>query len=507
MIEHSVSQESINSGAIVTFTIFFLASLFVTIWASKRSNSKRDFYIADQKFNGLTNGFAIAGDTMSAASFLGLTGLIFVAGFDTLIFITSLIVSWLVVLILVAEKLKKLGAYTLADVIARRLSNKPIRILCSISALTILVPYLLAQMVAAGALVQAMFGIPYPQGVICVGVLITFYVGFGGMLATTWVQIIKAVLLLSGGTLLAFGVLQNYDFSIPELLETVLNKHPAGINVLMPGGFFRDTVSVFSLSLAFVAGTAAMPHVLMRFFTVPDPQQARKSALVAFLLITYFQLLVVVVGLGSVANLIGNPDYYLGGTSVVGGSNMVAIHLSKTIGGDVFMGFISAVAFVTIIAVVSGITLSAGATVSHDLCSQVFNQEEMSDHVERWISRTTVVLFGVVGVLGGILLEGQNVAVLATLPLVIGASTNFPLMILAIYWEGLTTRGALYGGYAGLFVAMFLLVLGPNIWVAILGQESPIFPFAYPTVFSLGIALLFCWWFSKTDNSGNTKRD
>ena len=444
---------------------------------------------------------------MSAASFLGLTGLIFVAGFDTLIFIVSLVVSWLVVLILVAERLKNLGSYTLADVLTYRLSNRPIRILCSICALTILLPYLLAQMVAAGALVEAMFGLQYQQGVICVGVLITIYVGFGGMLATTWVQIFKAVLLIIGGTLLAVGVLQNYNFSILGLLVAVVNKHPSGVDVLNPGGFFDDTISIFSLSLAFVAGTAAMPHVLMRFFTVSDSKQASKSALVAFLLITYFQFLVIIVGLGSIAELIGNAKFYLGGTNVVGGSNMVAIHLSKVIGGDIFMGFIAAVAFVTIVAVVSGITLSAGATVSHDLFSQVFNGGRKSERLEFWISRITVLCLGFVGVSVGILLQGQNVAILATLPLVIGASTNFPLMMLAIYWKGFTTRGALYGGYAGLFSAVLFLVLGPNVWVAILGQKHPIFPFAYPTVFSLGLALLFCWWFSLTDKSARAKQE
>lgn len=490
---------SVNPSSIITFLLFLVLTLFITSWAAKRTKSKDDFYVAGGNISGLQNGFAIAGDTMSAASFLGLVGLFFVVGFDAMFFITGIVVSWLVVLVVLAERLKNLGSYTFADAVTYRLSQKPVRILSAICALTIMIPYLLAQMVAAGSLVESLFGISYAQGVIIVGILMTIYVTFGGMMATTWVQIVKAVLLLLGGTILAVGVLAKFGFSFPSLISTAVAVHPAGPQLLEPGGLYTDTISIISLSLAFIGGTAAMPHVLMRFFTVPDSRQARKSAVIALGLIAYFQLVVVVIGLGAVALLIGNTAYSNGGVEIVGGSNMAAIHLSQVIGGDVFMGFISAVAFATILAVVSGLTLSAGATISHDLYSNVMRKDKCTEAQELWISRITVVVLGILGVYLGIMLEGQNVAILATLPLAIGASTNFPLLLLAIYWGGFTTRGALYAGYAGLSSVVIMLILGPNVWVSILGNEEAIFPYAYPTLFSMSICFLFGWWFSTSD--------
>ena len=412
---------------------------------------------------------------MSAASFLGLVGLVYVVGFDALYFIVSLVVSWLLVLIVIAERLRNLGSYTFADTISYRLSRKPIRILSATCALAILIPYLLAQLVAAGSLVEGLFGLNYTQGVLIVGVLMMIYVAFGGMMATTWVQIVKAILLVGGGTVLALGVLAVFSFNPARLLASALEAHPLGNDLIAPGGLYKDIISVVSLSLAFIGGTAAMPHVLMRFFTVPDAVQARRSAAIAVGLIAYFQIIVLIIGLGAVVMLVNNPEYSTGGTGIVGGSNMVAIHLAQYIGGDVFMGFISAVAFATILAVVSGITLSAGATVSHDLFSNVIRQGKCSESEELFIARITVLVLGVLGMCLAIVFEGQNVAILATLPLAIGASTNFPVLFLSMYWGGLTTRGALYGGYAGLFLAVLLIILGPNVWVNVIGFEKAIF--------------------------------
>ena len=489
-------ERPVNMPAVITFILFMVLTLLITTWAARRTRTRKDYYVAGGKITGLQNGFAIAGDTMSAASFLGLVGLVYVVGFDALYFIVSLVVSWLLVLIVIAERLRNLGSYTFADTISYRLSRKPIRILSATCALAILIPYLLAQLVAAGSLVEGLFGLNYTQGVVVVGVLMMIYVAFGGMMATTWVQIVKAVLLVGGGTVLALGVLAVFSFNPARLLASALEAHPLGNDLIAPGGLYKDIISVVSLSLAFIGGTAAMPHVLMRFFTVPDAVQARRSAAIAVGLIAYFQIIVLIIGLAAVVMLVNNPEYSTGGTDIVGGSNMVAIHLAKYIGGDVFMGFISAVAFATILAVVSGITLSAGATVSHDLFSNVIRQGKCSESEELFIARITVLVLGVLGMCLAIVFEGQNVAILATLPLAIGASTNFPVLLLSMYWGGLTTRGALYGGYTGLFLAVLLIILGPNVWVNVIGFEKAIFPYAFPTLFSMGTCFIFCWYFA-----------
>jgi cation/acetate symporter len=497
----------VNIPAVITFVLFMVLTLFITTWAARRTRSRKDYYVAGGEITGLQNGFAIAGDTMSAASFLGLVGLVYIVGFDAIYFIVSLVVSWLVVLILIAERLRNLGSYTFADAISFRLSRKPIRILSASCALAIMIPYLLAQLVAAGSLVEGLFGFSYTHGVIIVGVLMMIYVAFGGMMATTWVQIVKAVLLLGGGTALAIAVLYNFNFNAGAMLKAAAAVHPKGDELLQPGGLYTDFISALSLSMAFIGGTAAMPHVLMRFFTVPNAVQARHSAAIAVGLISYFQIIVLIIGFGAVALLINNPEFSTGGTNVIGGSNLVAIHLAKYVAGDVFMGFISAVAFATILAVVSGITLSAGATVSHDLFSNVIRKDHCSEAEELLISRITVVVLGILGMYLAIIFEGQNVAILATLPLAIGASTNFPLLILSMYWGGFTTRGAVIGGSAGLMMVVTLIILGPNVWVKVMGHEKAIFPYAYPTLFSMSVCFLFGWFFSITDKSAQAKKE
>lgn len=492
---------TVNFASGATFALFLILTLFITHWAARRTRSRKDFYAAGGRLGGLQNGFAIAGDTMSAASFLGLVGLIFLIGFDALLFIVSLVVSWLVVLVIIAERLRNLGSYTFADAISYRLSGKPVRILSAVCALSIMLPYLLAQLVAAGALVEGLFGLSYRQGVVIIGTLMMIYVIFGGMTATTWVQIIKAVLLVGGGTLLALGVLLHFRFNLGGLTQAAVEAHPRGLALLRPGGLYNDMISVASLSLAFIGGTAAMPHVLMRFFTVPDAAQARVSAAVALGLIAYFQVVAIVLGLGAVVALTDNPEYARAGTDIAGGSNMAAIYLARVVGGDVFMGFISAVAFATILAVVSGITLAAGATVSHDLYANTLCKGASNESRELWIARATVLVLGVIGIGLAFVFQGHNVAILATLPLAIGASTNFPLLLLSMHWGGFTTRGALAGGCAGLLLATSLLILSPTVWVQALGFAEPVFPYAYPTLFSMGAAFLFAWVFSITDKS------
>ena len=492
---------NLNYPAIASFVLFIIATLFITAYAARRTRSKKDFYVAGNTIGGLQNGIAISGDYMSAASFLGLVGLLFIGGYDTIFFIVNLILSWAVVLFLIAEKLRNLGSYTFADAVSVRLAARPIRILAATGTLAVAVPYLLAQMVAAGTLVESLFGLSYVQGVLIVGVLITIYVTFGGMIATTWVQIIKAVLLVGGGTILCVGVLITFNFNINSLASQAVDTHPQGLAIMQPGLLYPDLVSVVSLSLAFIGGTAGLPHVLMRFFTVPNGIQARRSAAWAMGIISYFQLIVLIIGLGAIVLLTDNPEFTSGGLKVTGGSNMAAIHLSQIIGGNIFMGFICAVAFATILAVVSGLMLSAATTISHDLFAGVIRKGLCTNVEELRVSRLTVVLLSMTGILLAIQFKGQNVAVLATLPLVIAASTNFPVLFLFMYWKGFTTRGALFGGYTGLFLAAGLIITGPAVWVNVLGYAEPLFPYTYPTLFSMGAGFLFAWFFSITDKS------
>ncbi len=494
-------EQELNYPAITSFLLFIIATLFVTAYAARRTRSRQDFYVAANTIGGLQNGIAISGDYMSAASFLGLVGLLFLGGFDTIYFIVNLILSWAVVLMLIAEKLRNLGSYTFADAVSVRLASRPIRVLAATGTLAVAIPYLLAQMVAAGTLVESLFGLDYIQGVLIVGVLMTVYVTFGGMIATTWVQIIKAVLLVGGGTILAVGILFTFDFNVNELAGLAVNKHPEGLAIMQPGLLYPDIVTVISLSLAFIGGTAGLPHVMMRFFTVPDGVQARRSAAWAMGIISYFQFVVLIIGLGAIVLLTDNPEFTSGGLEVIGGSNMAAIHLSQVVGGNIFMGFICAVAFATILAVVSGLMLSAATTISHDLYAGVIRKGSCTDAEELRVSRLTVVMLSIVGILLAVLFKGQNVAVLATLPLVIAASANFPVLLLFMYWRGFTTRGALFGGYTGLLLAVSLIILGPTVWVNVLGHEAPVFPYAYPTLFSMGACFLFAWFFSITDNS------
>lgn len=488
-----------NSAAL-TFLAFVASTLLITHWAARRTRSRSDFYAAGGRITGVQNGFAIAGDAMSAASFLGLIGLTFTAGYDVLYFIVSLGLSWAIVLLFVAERLRNLGRYTFADAVCLRLEARPIRSFAALTTLAVAVPYLIAQLVAAGTLVQQLFALSYVQGVVAVGVLMTIYVTFGGMIATTWVQIIKAVLLVGGGVVLLVCVLAQFDFNVAAMFRRAVEVHPRGLALLRPGGLYGgDMITVLSLSLAFIGGTAGLPHVLMRFFTVPDAREARQSAALGLGLVCSFQLVVFLTGIGAIALLANHPVYSPDGINVVGGSNMVAIHTAREVGGELFMGFIAAVAFATILAVVAGLTLSVAATISHDLYASVLRHGQSNEIEELRVSRATAILLGVLGVGLALLFEGQNVAVLATLPLAIAASSCFPVLLLVMYWRGLTTRGALAGGYTGMAASVGLVVLGPSVWVGAFGFDEPLFPYAYPTLFSMPLAFLLAWWFSRTD--------
>ncbi len=478
----------INSSAIAVFVVFVALSLFITWWSARRTHSAGEFYTAGGQITGFQNGLALAGDFMSAASFLGLTGLAFIGGADTMLFTVAITVSWAFILFAFADRMRNLGRYTFADVVAYRLQPERMRILAATGTLAVAIPYLIAQMVGAGSLIETLFGLPYLSAVLIVGSLMTIYVVFGGMLATTWVQVTKAVLLLSCGTILLLLALAKFGFDFNALFEQAAEAHPRKADVLKPGGLYNDPISVLSLALAFICGTAGLPHVLMRFFTVPDAKQARRSIGYAVVFIGYFQIAIVIIGFAAISLLSGHPEYVDESGRIAGGANMVAVYLSRQVGGDVFFGLISAVAFATILAVVAGILLSASAAVAHDFYSRVIRRGEISDEAEVRVSRWATVVIGALAIGLSLLFKNVNVAVLSTIALAVAASVNFPAIFLVLYWKNLTTTGAVAGGLTGLVVAVVLIVLGPTVWVNVLGNEAPIFPYAYPTLFSVAAA-------------------
>lgn len=498
---------SLNFSAIIMFLLFVFATLCITLWAAKRTHTAKHFYTAGGGITGLQNGLAIAGDYMSAASFLGISGLVYMKGYDGLIYSIGFLVGWPVILFLIAEPLRNLGRYTFADVASYRLAQAPVRILAAFGTLATVTLYLIAQMVGAGTLIQLLFGLPYETAVITVGVLMMLYVVFGGMLATTWVQIIKAILLLSGATFIALAVLFLVDFNFETLFRKAVATHKDGIAILSPGGLVADPISALSLGIALMFGTAGLPHILMRFFTVPDAKQARRSVFFATGFIGYFYILTFIIGFGAIVLVSNNPVYLDEAGALIGGNNMAAIHLSHAVGGDMFLGFISAVAFATILAVVSGLTLAGASAISHDLYASVVLKGNHGERREMRVSRGATVVLGIVAILLGILFEQQNIAFMVGLAFAIAASTNFPILLLSMYWKKLTTRGAVIGGYAGLVSAIVLVVLGPTVWVKVLGYVEPIFPYEYPALFSVTAAFLGIWFFSITDTSARARRE
>jgi len=503
VIDGVARKQPVNFTAISMFVLFVVGTLFITYWASKRTKSAKDFYAAGGNITGFQNGLAIAGDYMSAASFLGISALVFASGFDGLIYSIGFLVGWPIILFLIAERLRNLGKYTFADVASYRLKQKPIRSLSAIGSLMVVLIYLIAQMVGAGKLIQLLFGLDYNTAVMGVGLLMILYVTFGGMLATTWVQIIKAVMLLSGATFMAFMVLKMFSFSFEALFVKAVEVHENGIDIMAPGGFISNPIDAISLGLALMFGTAGLPHILMRFFTVSDAKEARKSVFYATGFIGYFYILTFVIGFGAIVLVSTNPEFLdpIGG--LLGGNNMSAIHLAKAVGGDIFLGFISAVAFATILAVVSGLTLAGASAVSHDLYANVFKKGKSNEKNEIRVSKITTVILGLIAISLGILFEKQNIAYMVGLAFAIAASTNFPVLFLSMFWRGLTTRGALIGGSLGLFTSVILVVLGPIVWVDILGNTDPIFPSIYPAIYSISLAFLATWFFSVTDKSIN----
>ena len=503
-------KRELNVAAIAMFLVFIVGTLGITYWAAKRTKSASDFYTAGGGITGFQNGLAIAGDYMSAAAFLGVSGLIYMNGFDGVIYAVSFLVGWPVILFFMAEKLRNLGKFTFADIAAYRLAQKEIRTLAAFGSLSVVILYLIAQMVGAGKLIQILFGMEYEYAVFMVGALMIIYVTFGGMLATTWVQIIKAVLLLSGVSFMAIMVLWHFGFNFESLAQTAVNNHAKGEEILKPGGFLSDPVSAISLGMALMLGTAGLPHVLMRFFTVGNAKEARKSVVYATGFIGYFYLLIAVVGLGGIVYLMDpnvNSAYLDAAGKLIGGNNMAAVHLAQATGGSIFLGFISAVAFATILAVVAGLALAASNSIAHDLYAIVIRKGQATDAEEMKVSKRTVIIIGIVAVLLGFAFENQNIAFMVGLAFAVAASANFPILILSIYWSKLTTRGAFIGGFIGLLTAVILVVLSKTVWVTIFGFETAIFPYTQPALFSILAAFIGIWFFSITDKSARAEED
>ncbi len=478
-------SETINLAAVSLFLLFVAATLGITYWAARHTHTAKGYYAAGGGITGFQNGLAIAGDYMSAASFLGISALVFSVGYDGLIYSIGFLVGWPIILFLLAERLRNLGRYTFADVACYRLQQRPIRLMAACGSLAVVLLYLIAQMVGAGKLIQLLFGLPYAYAVVMVGVLMVIYVSIGGMIATTWVQIIKACLLLGGATVLSFLVLFHLDFSLSALFTAAVSTHEQGMAIMAPGTLISDPVSAISLGLALMFGTAGLPHILMRFFTVPDAKQARRSVFYATGCIGYFYILTFIIGFGAIVFVSANPQFKDAGGALLGGNNMAAIHLSQALGGNLFLGFISAVAFATILAVVSGLTLAGAAAVSHDLYAHCLKRGTATEENEIMVSRLATLALGLAAIALGVLFEKQNIAFMVGLAFAIAASANFPVLFFAMFWEGLTTRGALIGGWVGLVSAVSMVILGLIVWVDILGNSEAIFPYKYPALFSM----------------------
>ncbi|WP_338414193.1 cation acetate symporter [uncultured Sphaerotilus sp.] len=545
------AKQETNWTAIGMFAVFVAGTLYITKWAAAKTKSAADFYTGGGGITGFQNGLAIAGDYMSAASFLGISAAVMASGYDGLIFSIGFLVGWPVITFLMAERLRNLGKFTFADVAGYRFKPGPIRAFAASGTLVVVAFYLIAQMVGAGQLIKLLFGLEYWMAVVIVGALMMVYVLFGGMTATTWVQIIKAVLLLSGVTFMAIMVLAQFGFS-PEALfakgvavktaiavnakaaavagaaasaaaamtpeaasaasmamakAEAMNPEKTGLALMGPGGFIKDPISAISFGMALMFGTAGLPHILMRFFTVPDAKEARKSVFWATTWIGYFYILIFIIGFGAITLVLTNPEYANVAKGVINGgagtANMAAVLVAKAVGGNVFYGFISAVAFATILAVVAGLTLSGASAVSHDIYATLIKKGKADSNAELKVSRITTLCLGVLAVTLGIAFEKQNIAFMVSLAFAIAASANFPVLFMSVLWKDCTTKGAVAGGFLGLFSSVALTVVSPSVWEVTLGNPkgSAWFPYSSPALFSMTIAFVTIWIVSLMDRS------
>ena len=503
-----VEKQPINVSAIAMFMIFVLATLGITKWAAGKTKTTADFYTAGGGITGFQNGLAIAGDYMSAATLLGITSMVYFKGYDGFVYAVCFFIGWPIILFLMAERLRNLGKFTFADIASYRLDQNRIRTFAAIGSLTVVCFYLIVQMVGAGQLIQLLFGLEYNYAVVVVGILMMVYVTFGGMTATTWVQIIKACLLLGGGITLMLLTLAQFGWSLDNLFSKAIESHKLGEKMMAPGSLMADPISAFSLSLGLLFGTAGLPHIMMRFFTVPNAKEARKSVFYATGFIGLFFLVTIVLGAAAISIVGTNPAFFEGGQvggKLIGGGNMPVMHLAKAVGGDIFLGFLSAVAFATILAVVSGLALAGASAISHDLYARVIMKGKATEAKEIRVSKIATICLGFVAIVLGILFEKQNIAFMVGLAFGVAAAANFPVLILSMYWKGLTTRGALWGGYGGVISAVLFVLFSKSVWVDVLGNKAALFPYTQPALFAMPIAFIFAYIFSKSDTGPRSK--
>jgi cation/acetate symporter len=519
----AAAEPSTDWTTVGMFAFFVAVTLGITYWAANRTKTAANFYAAGGGITSLQNGLAIAGNHMSAASFLGIAGLVYAWGYDGLIYSVGWLVGWPIMTFLIAEPVRNLGRFTFADVISFRFDQTPVRVLAACGTLVTVAFYLIAQMVGAGALIHLLFPtVDYKYAVVLVGVLMILYVTFGGMIATTWVQIIKACLLLGGATLLALLVLIAFGFNPSALFAKAVEVHPLKDSIMgpvfKPGAPVSTSISAVSTGLALMFGTCGLPHILMRFFTVPNAREARKSVFYATGFIGYFYILTFIIGFGAIVFVSTNPDFIdqaklKAGLSVIqatkGFPNMPAPWLAKALGGDLLFSFISAVAFATILAVVSGLTLAGASAISHDLYANVLARGRSSEADEIRVSRISTVALGMFAVLIGVLAQSINVAFAVGLAFAIAASCNFPVLVMSLFWKDMTTLGAVVGGCLGLVTAFLGVVLSPAVWEGIFGNPNGSAPVTIdnPTLFSMLLAFAAITAVSKLDASQRASKD
>lgn len=507
-VEGEVTKQTFNPTAVAIFSGFVILTLLITWRAAKATKSPGSFYTAGGSITPLQNGLAIAGDFMSAATLLGMTSLLFFVGIDAMAMVFPVIVAWALSLMLIAEKLRNLGRFTFIDVVTYRLESRGLRVLLVICSLSVVIFYLIGQMVGAGKLIQLLFGLDYLIAVITVAFLMVTYVFFGGMIATTWVQMTKALLLMCGGALMTYLMMTRFGFSFNALMQAAAEKHSLGADITSPGGWLKkDTLNVWTVGLTISFGVIGLPHILMRFLTVKDAVAARSSVAYATLIMAIFYLFVIVIGFGAIALIWGDPRFYDSAGQLIGGRNMVALNAAKELGGDILLGFMSAVTFATILAVVAGLTLSGAASISHDLYSVVMRKGQADPKTELRLSKFVTLILGVIAVFLGVLFEKQNVLVVVSMALAIAASVNFPLLTLSIYWHRLTSWGAMIGGTLTLVISLALVILSDNVWVKVLGHEQAIYPYVFSTVFTLPLGFASIMLFSLLDRSKRAKRE
>jgi len=486
-----------SPAALAMFLAFVAATLVITWYSARKSSGAGAYFAAGRRITGWQNGLAVAGDYMSAASFLGIAGMIALNGYDGFMYSVGFLVAYLTVLFIVAEPLRNAGKYTMADVLAYRLKPRPVRALASLSTLTVSLFYMIAQMVGAGTLVRQLLpGVPYQIAVIGVGILMVVYVVFGGMLATTWVQIIKAILLMTGSIFLSVLVMQKFNFSFSEFfqaLTAISSTLPDGTtvtrNFLTPGLIFKNPWDQISLGMALVFGTAGLPHILIRFYTVPDAKTARASVVWAMVIIGLFYIMTTFFGFGAAALL--GPDYI----GQHGGTNMAAPELARVLGGEIFFAFISAVAFATILAVVAGLTISASTSFAHDFFTNVIHHGKPHRPGEEvTVARITAFVVGAISIVIAIILGPEvNVAFLVGLAFAVAASANLPVIIFSIFWKRFTTRGAIAGLSVGLVSSILLIAVSPDF----MGPDAW-FKLKNPALVSIPLGFLAAWLASLT---------